>query len=128
MAFSGFLSLLTTSLSLTGSPTEERQPFPSLNELRPVLPNKRPVLSRRATRNFKNLSMTAAGEIGYAHWQNQQQGEVPAPVTENLWEPQEQAEPVHHAASNSSASTADHSTVSTRIPHPPDTFSRFEQI
>ena len=117
-----------TSLSLKGSPIEERQPFPSVNELRPVLPNIH--VSGRTTRNSKNLSM-AAGEFGYAHRQNQQQGGVPVSVTENLQEPQEQAEPVHHAASNSSASTTAHSTGSTRIPHPPgatDTFSRFERI
>ena len=73
----------------------------------------------------------AAGEFGYAHQQNQQQGGVPVPVTENLQGPQEQVEPVYHAASNFSFSTTDHSTGSTRIPHPPgatDTFSRFERI
>ena len=65
-----------------------------------------------------------------AHRRSQQPGRVPVPVTESLREPQEQAEPVHHAASNASASTTDHSTGSTRIPRPPgpvDTFSRLEQ-
>ena len=109
------LGLLTTAICLTGSPIEERQPFPNLNPLRPALP----IISPTST------------PIGTAaHRRPQQPGRVPVPVTESLREPQEQAEPVHHAASNASASTTDHSTGSTRIPRPPgavDTFSRFEQ-
>ena len=100
---------------MTGSPIEERQPFPNLNPLRPALP----IISPTST------------PIGTAaHRRPQQPGRVPVPVTASLREPQEQAEPVHHAASNSSASTTDHSTGSTRIPRPPgpvDTFSRLEQ-
>ena len=110
-----FLGLLTTAIRLTGSPIEERQPFPNLNPLRPALPIIAPTSTPISTA---------------AHRQPQQPGRVPVPVTASLREPQEQAEPVHHAASNSSASTTDHSTGSTRIPRPPGaviTFSRFEQ-
>ncbi|XP_073230003.1 uncharacterized protein [Porites lutea] len=96
----------------TGSPIEERQPFPNLNPLRPALP----IISPTST------------PIGTAaHRRSQQPGRVPVPVTASLREPQEQAEPLHHAAPNSSASTTDLSTGSTRIPRPPgafDTFSR----
>ena len=109
------LGLLTTAICLTGSPIEERQPFPNLNPLRPALPT---------------ISPTSINPISTAHRRPQQPGRVPVPVTASLREPQEQAEPVHHAASNSSASTTDHSTGSTRIPRPSgavDTFSRFEQ-
>ncbi|CAH3169392.1 unnamed protein product [Porites evermanni] len=87
-----------------GSPIEERQPFPNLNPLRPALPIIAPTSTPISTA---------------AHRQPQQPGRVPVPVTASLREPQEQAEPVHHAASNSSASTTDHSTGSTRIPRPP---------
>ena len=114
-------------MSLTGFPLEGRQPFPSVNKLRPVFPNRH--VSGRTARNSKSHSVTA-GEFGYAHRRSQQQGRVPEPVTASLREPQEQAELVHHATSNSSASPANHSTGSTRIPHLPgavDTFSRFEQ-
>ena len=110
------LGLLTTAICLTGSPIEERQPFPNLNPLRPALPT---------------ISPTSINPISTAHRRPQQPGRVPVPVTASLREPQEQAELVHHAASNSSASTTDHSTGSTGIPHPlgvADTFSRFEQI
>ena len=75
--------MLTISLSLTGSPIEERQPFPSVNKLSLVLPNIH--VPGRTTRNSKSLSVTA-GEFGCAHQQNQQQGGFPVPVTENLWE------------------------------------------
>lgn len=106
---------MTTAICLTGSPIEERQPFLNLNPLRPALPT---------------ISPTSINPTSTAHWRPQQPGRVPVPVTESLREPQEQAEPVHHAASNSSASTTHHSTGSTRIPRPSgavDTFSRFEQ-
>ena len=106
---------MTTPICLTGFAIEERQPFPNLNPLRPALP----IISPTST------------PIGTAaNRRPQQQGRVPVPVTTSLREPQEQAEPVHHAASNSSASMTDHSTGSTRIPRPPgnvDTFSRLEQ-
>ena len=106
---------MTRAICLTGSLTEERQPFPNLNPLGPALP----------------IISPASTPVGTAaHWQPQQQDRVSVPVTESLQEPQEQAEPEHHAASNSSTSTTDHSTSSTTIPCPPgavDTFSRFEQ-
>ena len=76
--------MLTTSLSLTGSPIEERQPFSSVNKLRPVFPDIH--VPGRTIRNSKSLLVTAAGEFGCAHQQNQQQGGFPVPVTKNLWE------------------------------------------
>ena len=109
------LGLLTTAICLTGSPIEERQPFPNLNPLGPALPITSPTSTPTGTA---------------ADRQPQQPSRVPVPVIASLQEPQEQVEPVHHAASNASTSPTDHSTGSTRIPRPPgavDTFSRFEK-